>query len=82
MQSVFAIGLSDSKDLFKLYVIDIKEMIPNILRNFHSLSKQLRKMDCIEYDPKVIPNSYLLNDKADQETKDRALRATKPLLLL
>jgi methionyl-tRNA formyltransferase len=62
LQTKYPVNKLDSKDLFNLFMKDVKEMIPRIIDNFSQLVSNLTSIETTEYDPKEVPNVNL-NDK-------------------
>lgn len=79
IQSRYTVKNMHSRELFKLYVKDIKTMIPNIVNNYEYFHKRLKKMDRVEYDPKELPKQNNSNEDFDKKLVRLYKRANKPI---
>ena len=78
-QSKYPVNNMDCRQLFKLYIKDIKEMVPKILINYDHLIKTGKLVAPPIYDVKDIPQINLNDPTLDPVIKERYKRATKPL---
>ena len=79
IQTRYPVKNMNSCELFKLYVKDIKTIIPDIVNNYEYFHKKLTKMERVEYDPKELPKLNISNEGFDKKVLRLYKRANKPI---
>lgn len=78
-QTNYRVKNMDSRQLFQLYVQDIKTMIPNIINNYKHFVNNVKEMGTVTYDPKEIPKIDLNDSRLNEKMKKLFKRANRTI---